>query len=172
MENLKQELDRIGSSLRSSGIYCRLIMSDDIFNLRVIRERAVCKAPVETLPESEGFWNGIAVSESVQEWIDDLVRQRKPELLSIITDDPVGLVEANIRVIRDHELKSYLVIFNHCNSGFYISERDSVPRHERRQRVKSNKMNQGLPLTKEVPVVDGEASGTRRKFTVIRKIVN
>lgn len=172
MDNLKQELDRIGSSLRSAGIYCRLIMSDDIFNLRVIRERAVCKAPVETLPESEGFWNGIAVSESVQEWIDDLVRQRKPELLSIITDDPVGLVEANIRVIRDHELKSYLVIFNHCNSGFYISERDSVPRHERRQRVKSNKMNQGLPLTKEVPVVDGEASGTRRKFTVIRKIVN
>ncbi len=172
MENLKQELDRIGSSLRSSGIYCRLIMSDDIFNLRVIRERAVCKAPVETLPESEGFWNGIAVSESVQEWIDDLVRQRKPELLSIITDDPVGLVEANIRVIRDHELKSYLVIFNHCNSGFYISERDSVPRHERRQRVKSNKMNQGLPLASVPRSKDDSASGSKRKFTVIRKIVN
>lgn len=172
MENLKQELDRIGSSLRSSGIYCRLIMSDDIFNLRVIRERAVCKAPVETLPESEGFWNGIAVSESVQEWIDDLVRQRKPELLSIITDDPVGLVEANIRVIRDHELKSYLVIFNHCNSGFYISERDSVPRHERRQRVKSNKMNQGLPLATVSRSKDDSASGSKRKFTVIRKIVN
>ncbi|MNB90830.1 hypothetical protein D3C87_676150 [compost metagenome] len=170
LDYLKEELEALGTALRSDGAYFRLIMTDDIDSMAEIRLRA--KEGLNHLGQYDkegGFFHGLCVRQEVQTRLDTLIRKNKPELLQIINAGAVKWKEFGIDVIEDKVQKGYLVILNICGAGFYVSERRHTPRHERRQRTPIQEIvRQAVMAPKEAQ----QAPGGRKKFTTIRHHVN
>jgi len=181
LEDLKSALEFLGATLRSDGIYFRLIMSDDIDNMADIRERA--KAGLNWLGQvdkNNGFFHGIAVRPEVQDKIDDLVRNFKPQLLEVIDGGEPNWHEFGIDIYEDKAQNAYLVLFNQCCAGFYVSRRTHRPRHERKKTsvgagglIASLKHQAMMAQTKPVDRdAVANAKPRRKKFTTIRHHVN
>lgn len=172
-QHLKEELESLGSCLRSEGVYFRLVMTDDIDSMAEIRLRAKEGLNHLGMMDKEGgFFHGLAVRQDLQDRLDALVRKNKPELLAIIAEGAVRWKQYGIDVIEDKVQKAYLVIFTVCGAGFYIGERRHTPRHERRQRTPAPQVNTRVQLTPPVSTEAERASGNRRKFTTIRHHMN
>ncbi|MNB58720.1 hypothetical protein D3C87_363780 [compost metagenome] len=173
LQQLKDELDAIGTGLRNDGVYFRLIMTDDIDNMADIRERA--KAGLNWLgkvDKENGFFYGQCIRQNFQDRIDNLVRNFKPQLLEVINGGEPNWAEFGIDVIDDKAQKAYLIILNRCCAGFYLSERIHTPRHERRQRTSLQDVTHRALMTPKPAPSHEKASGRRKKFTTIRHHVN
>lgn len=173
LQQLKDELDAVGTALRTEGVYFRLIMTDDIDNMADIRERA--KAGLNWLgnvDRENGFFYGLCVRQDLQDRLDQLVRNFKPQFLEVIEGGEGTWKEYGIDVIVDKAQNAFLILFNHCCSGFYLSVRVHTPRHERRQRTSIKDVAHRVLMTPTQPAGHEQAVGRRKKFTTIRHHVN
>lgn len=171
LQFLKEELEEIAKRLRSQGVYFRLIMTDDIDNMADIRERA--KAGLNWMGKVDkdaGFFYGLSIDTALQDRIDHLVREYKPQFLEVIAGGEPNWDEFGIDVFKDEAQKAYLILFKHCCSGFYLSERRHKPREDRPQRVSVKDATHRV-LMKPAPAPVAHKPG-RRKFTTIRHHVN
>lgn len=141
METIKQELLSLSNELRKTGIYFRLIMSDDIKDLKDIRHRASQHANhIGPVNMGDDFFSGIAVRPDIQNRIDALVRNRKSELLALINADENDWDDASIEVVQDTVQQAFVIVFTECGAGFYVSESVRKPRHERTARKAPTKL--------------------------------
>lgn len=173
LQQLKDELSAIGNDLRNDGVYFRLIMTDDIDNMADIRERA--KAGLSWLgkvDKENGFFYGQCIRQNLQDRIDNVVRNFKPQMLEVIDGGEPNWAEFGIDVISDPAQKAYLIIFNNCCAGFYLSVRVHTPRHERRQRTSLRDVAHRALLAQPPEPSHEKAPGRRKKFTTIRHHVN
>lgn len=135
MNNITQELVSLSNDLRKTGIYFRLIMTDDIKDLKDIRYRASQNnnfiGPVNM---GDDFFSGIAVRPDIQSRIDTLVRLHKTELIALINGSEAHWDDARIEVVQDTVQQAYVIVFCECGAGFYVSESVRKPRNERGER--------------------------------------
>lgn len=135
MTPLKQELAALSNDLRKTGIYFRLIMTDDIKDLNDIRARAIERANfIGPVNMGDDFFRGIAVRPDIQSRIDNLIRTRKTCLLELINASETEWDEASIEVVQDTVQGAYVIVFSECGAGFYVSEAVRKPRNERGER--------------------------------------
>jgi hypothetical protein len=172
LQYLKDELEAIGSDLRKTGVYFRLIMSDDIDNMHDIRDRA--KAGLNWLGQVDkdnGFFYGLCVGTALQSRIDNLVRNYKPQLLEVIAGGEPNWDEFGIEVVEDKAQNANLILFKNCCSGFYVSERKHTPREDRVKRTNPKDVAHKAAAIPKVLAGQVATSG-KRKFTTIRHHVN
>lgn len=124
-----EAIEKLNKFFLSNGFYHRLVMSDDLFALGEIRQRAKEKVHLG----DDKFYYGCSLPPSIQGIVDDLVRHHKPALIEIIdtmTDEEreaIGLI-----VHDDERIKAHLFILSKCGMGFYVSRRSNVPRDQRK----------------------------------------
>ncbi|MNI54603.1 hypothetical protein D3C76_376140 [compost metagenome] len=165
---VQDELMALGTYFLSVGYYFRLVMTDDIDNMSIIRDRAREKKSHAAKKEwGEDFYHGLALSPEHQTRVDTLIRDYKPELLALVKGETTLHDAVAIEVIPDPEQKAYLVIFSTSGMGFFVSDRIHKPRELRvRRTTMSDVKHQALQAPQE------PSTGRRRKFVTIRRIVN
>lgn len=183
-ETITSCLTALCQDLTDAGYSKRLMMTDDIKDVRKVRERAVA--------EKNAFFYGIALPERLQARLDALVRERKAELLDLIAQD---VATHNIAVTFHQDQDAYLFTFLANNMGFYVNSRTTIARKtktsvkptkqvaEAAPRVTLNSLIQSLPAKVEKPKAQAtpiKANKStkkhppvkRRQFTEIRVIKN
>lgn len=174
----------LAAELTLAGHCKRLVMTDDIKDLRKLREKAV--------EGKNEFYFGVALSDRLQGRVDALVRDNKPALLTVIQDGEEALEHHGISAVLDAEQDAYLITFVRNGMGFYLSPR--VNRVRPGPRVTKPEVSE--PVSKVAPMTmkdlmskvtaskgNGTAKGVakdikktaptkRRKFTVIREITS
>ncbi|QTH80304.1 hypothetical protein PA10_00104 [Pseudomonas phage pPa_SNUABM_DT01] len=175
---VKDELKTLGETLLGLGYYFRLIMTDDIDSMTLIRERAKEKVSHASKKEwGQEFYNGLCIGDALQERVDALVRQYKPEVLALIKGSREELDQLGIEVIEDKQQKANLLIFSCCGMGFFISERIHKPRDQRARRTTmADVRHQALSTPPAKPAAAHKdqpvTRNKRRQFVTIRRIVN
>lgn len=169
--NLIDNLLHVDSRLKSMNLRDRLIMTDDVGDLRSLRERA-------SAGRGNHFFFGIALPASLQSMVDSFVRDDKEQLMDLIENSPGNLV-ANITVSFDEERKAYLVKFADTGCGFFISKHVQKLR-EQRVRVERPKRGDNVRVSTKIPQAqlqsvqsqqDESRLATQREETA-RSIVN
>lgn len=158
------ELEAIGKEFLGQGFYFRLIMTDDISNLHLIRQRA--KDKVEVAGDNK-FYYGCSLGPVMQKRIDDLVRNHKKALIALCVADDETQKECGIETSYDKEQRAHMVLITNCGMGFFVTEHKHVPREERQQR----KTMAGL--TSRVDAMKAEqAIGQKDRHVTRRNFVN
>lgn len=173
LEDLKSTLASLGAALRSDGIYFRLIMSDDIKDMTDIRERA--KARLNWLGKNDkdnGFFHGITIRQELQDQIDYMVRNLKPQLLEVIDGGEPNWQEFGIEVVEDKKQDAYLILLSHCCAGFYVSRRQHTPREDRKKRTTLSDIKHQASMKPVTSASKDQPVTRKRKFTTIRHHVN
>ncbi len=112
------------AALALTNVKGRLILTDDIKNFKILRERALQQ---KSTPSS-GFFFGVAVPAHIQTMVDDIVRTRKQDMLELLDRQVDELHAEGLGITFDQDQDAYLIHLSPSEMGFYISARPTRPR--------------------------------------------
>jgi hypothetical protein len=192
INELKKLVQEIDDALIAGHLNNRLLMTDDIKDMKELRARAVA---------GNSMFFGSSPTDEVQAKIDSLIRVHKDTILGLMGKGEEQVVGLS-KITADEAQGAFLVVFIRSGMSFFIAPHPTKPRRANRYQKLDHRMSdiQELARNKRQPVKDAVVSqmktapkkdtslkntapapGTgkktkkaapvkRRKFVVVRKI--
>lgn len=128
---LRAKFEILASVIVEAGCTQRLIMTDDVINFTVLRERAM----TELKSHKELFYFGVTLPQEAQDMIDDIVRNDKALFIEMVESGAAACLFPNIQRDSNNPGGTWLVTMqctDDCDEtfGFFISKEPTRPRRD------------------------------------------
>lgn len=130
-DKVRDKFNRLSAMIVSAGCTQRLIMTDDVINFTVLRERAAAEAK----SNRELFYYGVTLPQPAQDLMDDIVRNDKRVFVDMMINGAARCMFPNIQCNDSNPDGTWLITMNcttdHSNMfGFFISKEPTRARRE------------------------------------------
>lgn len=150
-DKVRAKLNRLSDMIVAAGCTGRLLMTDDVINFSVLRERAAAEAKAHR----ELFYYGVALPQQAQDLIDDIVRNDKVVFVEMVIEGAARCMFPNLQCNDGNPDGTWLITMNctddHNNLfGFFISKTPTRARREWTPKSPAQQfIQEGLELRRE-----------------------